>query len=86
MNQARLKTYPMTTTMAKPGAVRLPNTLHEHFVKNPFGCTSFKSFFLLFKQYKDLETFLAKWHDYSPNIVEIEWREKQFANHQNGLE
>jgi hypothetical protein len=44
MNQAKLKTYPMTTTIAKPGAVRLPNTLHEHFVSDPRGATSFKQY------------------------------------------
>lgn len=71
MNQAKLKTYPMITRLAKPGAVRLPNTLHEHLVANPFGCTSFASFVLLFKQYADLETFLRKWHDYNPSVTEL---------------
>ena len=42
MNQAKLKTYPMIMTFAKPGAVRLPNTLHEHFRADPRGATSFK--------------------------------------------
>ena len=42
MNQAKLKTYPMQTTPAIPGAVRLPNTLHEHFRADPMGATSFK--------------------------------------------
>lgn len=41
MNQAKLKTYPMQTTPAIPGAVRLPNTLHEHFRADPLGCASF---------------------------------------------
>ncbi len=38
------KSYPHITTLAKPGAVRLPNTLHEHFVADPKGATSFKQY------------------------------------------
>ena len=44
MNQAKLKTYPMATTITKPDAARLLNTLHEHFVADPRGATSFKRY------------------------------------------
>ncbi len=36
------RSYPHITTLAKPGAVRLPNTLHEHFMSDPRGAASFK--------------------------------------------
>lgn len=63
MNQAKLKTYPMQTTLAIPGAVRLPNTLHEHFRSDPFECATYPAYCILRGQFDTLETYLAKWHD-----------------------
>jgi hypothetical protein len=41
---------------------RPPQTLHEHYLANNLGCTSYQQFCRMKEAFDNLETFLKKWH------------------------
>ncbi len=41
---------------------RPPTTLHEHYLANNLGCTSYPEFCRMKESMDSLETFLKKWH------------------------